>query len=39
MQSVTRLIIEAGKQVKKLSGSLLIYGVGNAGRSVCQFFD
>lgn len=39
MQSITQLIIEADKQFKKISGPVLIYGAGNAGRSVCQFLE
>lgn len=37
MKSIAQLILEAGKQAKKISGPVLIYGAGNAGRSVCHF--
>lgn len=37
MRSIAQLISEASQQAKKISGPVLIYGAGNAGRSVSQF--
>jgi FkbM family methyltransferase len=39
MQSIAKLISLAGQQAKKITGPILIYGAGNAGRSVCQFLE
>jgi FkbM family methyltransferase len=39
MQSIAQLIGLAGRQAKRISGPVLIYGAGNAGRSVCQFLE
>ena len=39
MKSIAQLIGLAGQQAKKITGPVLIYGAGNAGRSVCQFLE
>jgi FkbM family methyltransferase len=39
MPSITQLLPRAGKQAKKISGPILIYGAGNAGRGVCRFLE
>ena len=39
MLSISQLVARAGIQSKKISGPILIYGAGNAGKSVCRFLE